>query len=439
MCPDKATSAYKLISSYKEKILIARASDSYPKWSDHFLVFCEQTADKTLEFVEKLPSRRRDGTISKEDYSSLLSAIMLNWELLHTFIKPVLDANTLKVPYPFIDFVVSYIGRLPVVEGAKFVIETSSGLDYFQRAHTSLKEPFIVFRLLVNGPELDSPMGFLGLPYSQNKSLFMNCLLFHEVGHYIAEEAGILSLEGYERLKTELHGESADLATLAKEILTRWIQELFADMVAVRVVGLAYTLAYVELLGHVSDIQDEETMQFSSTHPADALRLRQQLAILRDDGWEAHFPSSSEWDSVCQIAEACDYLPPSEDKIDPKIASMYRQLITILCSKTEFIRKRVDTLLKDRQNPLDLYLRYKDHVKESLEHGIVPSRAMDDDSPHPISIINGAMLLWYSGMDNLYDRVPRLSRHEPRDRAFLESRLEMWCLKAIEDWLIRNH
>jgi len=443
MCPDKATSTYKLIASYKENILIGRAQGSFPKWSDRFLLFCEQTADRTLKFVESLPEKHSSGAISGEDYSSLLSAIMQSWELLHTFIKPVLDADTLKVPYPFIDFIVHHIGRLHIVEGAKFVIETSSGLDYFQRAHTRLKEPLLVLRLLLDGPELDFPLGFLGLPCSQNKSLFMNCLLYHEVGHYIAEEAGILSVEDYENLTKELGRQFAEFSRWATTILVRWMQELFADLVAARLAGLAYTLAYAQLLRHVSDLPEgEQAWRFSGTHPADVLRLNQQLVVLRDDGWADYYPDSQEWRKLCQMVEDPEvsrYLPPSEDTIDPQIADMFRTLIRALHDRKDFLQRRVSTLLSDRRNPQEIYGQYKDKVRESLEHGIVPSRMEGSDSPHPISVINGAILFWYSGMDSLYSRVPRLGRHNPKDRAFLEGRLEMWCLKGIEDWLITNH
>jgi len=103
----KCTSAHKLVSSLKENIATSKANNSYPKWSDEFLTFCEHTADATLDFIDKrLPAL--EGSNQELNILSLIQG----WEVLHTFIKPVLDADTLKVPYPLVHFLSEHIGGL---------------------------------------------------------------------------------------------------------------------------------------------------------------------------------------------------------------------------------------------------------------------------------------------------------------------------------------
>jgi hypothetical protein len=388
----------------------------------------------------------RDGTISEEDFSSLLSTIMQSWELLHAFMKPVLDADTLKVPYPLVDFITYHVGRLDIVSGVKFIVETSSGLTYYHREHSSLQRPISDLRLLVDAPEVEPLLGFLGLPCSQNKSLFMNCLLFHEAGHFIAEEAGVLSVDEFLGLENALSSSFPGSSWWAAEIIAGWMEELFADLVAVKLAGVAYTFAYMELVRQVADLSSEEVKRFSGTHPADALRLRQQLVILKDeDKWGPHCRDLPQWRELKQIAglDTSKYLPPrqfTEDAEDPGLADMadkFRRLIDFLCEgdRIRAIRNRVNSLLQDRENPREIYAEFGDAVMACLEHGIVPSRPVDAKLPHPIAIINGAVLFWLSGMTKLYERVHDLSGKKYADRAFLEGRLEMWCLKAIEDWL----
>ncbi len=445
----KCTAAYKLVSSYEETIRSGRADSSYPEWSDHFLTFCEQTAGKTLGFLERQLKKYSDETISEEDFSSLLSTIMQSWELLHAFMKPVLDADTLKVPYPLVDFITYHIGRLNIVRGVKFIVETSSGLTYYHREHSSLQRPISNLRLLVNAPEVEPLLGFLGLPCSQNKSLFMNCLLFHEAGHFIAEEAGILSVDEFLGIEDALSSSFNSSSWWAAEIIAGWMEELFADLVAVKLAGVAYTFAYMELLRQVADLSSEEVARFSGTHPADALRLRQQFLILKnEDKWGRYCRSLSQWKELSEIArlDPSEYLPPrqfTEDTDDPAkadTAEKFLKLIQFLCdpNRIQSIHNRANDLLQDRENPREIYAEFGEAVTVCLQHGIVPSRAPDNKLPHPIAIINGAVLFWLSGMTKLYERVHDLSDREYTDRAFLERRLEMWCLKAIEDWLRRK-
>ena len=62
----KCTEAHKLVFSYRETIQAGRADSSYPEWSDHFLTFCERTADNTLDFLRKQFNKYSQGEISEE-------------------------------------------------------------------------------------------------------------------------------------------------------------------------------------------------------------------------------------------------------------------------------------------------------------------------------------------------------------------------------------
>ena len=121
------------------------------------------------------------------------------------------------------------------------------------------------------------------------------------------------------------------------------------------------------------------------------------------------------------------------------MSKVWEILIRCLCNRRRIksIHTKVDSYLDGRDNPCDLYRKYGKQIKKCFSHGIVPCSQEPNNIPHPLAIINGAVLFWLSSMKKLYNTVPSRSEKDIEDRAFMENRVEMWCLKAIEDWLIR--
>jgi hypothetical protein len=446
----KCVAAWKLVDSLKESIAVGRADRTYPKWSDYFLSFCEQAAKKTGDYLEK-QVHPGESSVGKSN----LPAVMHGWELLQTFIKPVLDGDNLKVPYPLVHFLTVHVGELPKVEGAKFVIEISPQLTYYQHQHTDLRRAVFFLQTIVNGPPIEKGLGFLGLPCSQSKGLFMNCLLYHEVGHFIAEEVGLLSLVERAELRDELKGAFAEQFQVkdsdqqnknlywAMQTVEQLMEELFADVVAVRLVGLAYTLSYMELL-RLTDLSQQDLRTFDIDHPADALRFREQLKVLNHDGWDGCPKDLADWKQVRSIAgtKVAKYSVPSDYQDDVEMSQVWRILIDCLCKRGRIasIHSKVDAALSgDRKdNPFDRYEESKTGIEQCLSHGVVPSREQGGSIPHPLAIINGGVIFLLSKMDDLHRTVEGGPKELIAKRAFLESRVEMWCLKAIEDWLVKR-
>lgn len=430
------TQAHKLISSTKEIITICRADNSYPKWSDSFLLLCYSAADKTIDYLEECST----GNIV--DLNELYS-IRQFWEALHAFIKPVLDADSLKVPYPLIHFISKHIGELKSVDEAKIVIEIISELNYHHYSLTDLKKSFKWLLGIIGGPELEPGFGFLGLPFTQSKSLFMNCLLYHEIGHFIAEEACVFSSKIRKDVITIIEPSFKDHNEYINWAVNRiivWMEELFADLVAAKLLGPAYSFAYMELNRL---LPSEQIRTFNIDHPCDALRFREQYRALLKDKWNKNENDEprERWDQLREIStiNENEYLPP--DVSDIQMLQVWKGLMRFLCEKKiiEQVHDLANESIEGRNNPRDLYRRDAKIVKQCLEHGIVPSVGKNyNDMPHPTSIINGAMFYWLSGMDKLYQVVTSFSENKIKDRDELEQRVEMWCIKAIEDWLIKR-
>lgn len=448
----KCTLAWKLVSSLREIIAAGRTDSTYPRWSDQFLSFCEQAADSTLKYLEeRVAYSAAKNSVDREHLAVRLSAIIQGWELLHTFIKPVLDADSLKVPYPLVHFLTEHVGQLKAVSKAKFVVEISPELNYFQHQHSDLRRAILFLQAAIDAQPVDETMGFLALPCSQSRGLFMNCLLYHEVGHFVAEERGLLSPTDRVRLRGELESDFLQLRDgtdrslqqyldWAVSTIEKWIEELFADLVAVRLLGAAYTLSYMELLRLVAVLSDEQVAGFSIDYPADALRFREQLNVLAKDNWEERLSELSHWDQLQKISAIAEseYSVPSDYIDDPDMSGVWQILIKALCKPERIaaIHQNVAELLEDRDKPSELYAAYADGIEECLAHGIVPSNDQGGTVPHPVAVINGGALFLLSGIAALHKTVPSRKMDVLEDRAFLEDRIELWCLKAIEDWLI---
>ncbi|MBN2594344.1 MAG: hypothetical protein JXA81_12620 [Sedimentisphaerales bacterium] len=450
------TELYKFVDSLRKNISRSRADHSYPTWSNQFLEFCEHTADATLNDIQKKQGVKFhfiDASIAQELVSFRLSSIMKGWKLLHAFIKPVLDANTLTVPNSLVHFLSEHIGSLKVVKDAKIVIELIPQFNYFQDPHTTVRKAMAFLKKATKSYYEVARIGFLGLPFSQSESLCLNCILYHEAAHFIAEEAKIFSDTMIRKLADELvtalnidSGE--DFFEQYKEWAGKkvgiWMEELFADIVAVRLLGPAYTLAYLKLLQLVYELNEKEIRirTFEIDHPADALRIREQVKILEDDGWQDYL-EQQQWNELKKIAaiKENDYLPPSNDQY---MEEVWKTLMGFICSpaQIEKIHQLANEKLADREPPIDLYKESYEEIRECLEHGIVPSASRKKNHvPHPTSIINGAIIFLLSGMENLYKIVDKekIDKYKPKDRALLEKRVEMWCMKAIEDWLMTRN
>ncbi|MGD1041504.1 MAG: hypothetical protein ABR913_00405 [Sedimentisphaerales bacterium] len=438
----KCATAYKLISSLRDIVSSSRAGNSYPQWSDYFLSFCERTADESLKYIEnRLEISKSGDEIECKIVNEQLSSLIQSWEMLHAFINPVIAADTLKVPHPLISFISEHIGSLNVVKDAKIVIELTPEMNYHQHPLTKLR------KVLTNPPlnkyyKKEPRLGFLGLPCSQSKSLFMNCQLYHEVGHFIAEETGVFSTEWLDSIDSQLKGDISNSGWAANTVQT-WMGELFADIIAVRLIGPAYTFAYIEQPKLLENLPEKQILTFGIDHPADSLRLREQLDILKEDEWDkSQISSLKQWEELNRIAaiKQSDYLPPIDYQDDAVMKPVWEKMMSFLCQKDKL--KEIHNLAKkkteDRIRPTDLFNAYGESISEYLSHGVVPSACRKNgEMPHPIAIINSAVYFLLSGMKGLFDIVQVTEKDKISSLVWLEHRVEMWCMKAIEDWLVR--
>ena len=151
-------------------------------------------ASQILSFVTELAASCKDYIESWEveddeeydDRREELGTIRAAWKELHALIKPALDADTLRVPSAVVDGIVRRFKQLPNNADAEFALFHSSEFSYVEVRTADLGQIATKLRGIVpNAPKFPDNLGLIGIPYSQGRAVFSNCLIAHEIGHYV--------------------------------------------------------------------------------------------------------------------------------------------------------------------------------------------------------------------------------------------------------------
>lgn len=163
--------------------------ESYLGGTETFFKHTANLAAVTIEYLDALPRQSYKTPLRIRAERQKLVALKAYWRLVHRFIKPAADANTLKIPIPLVNFLSDLSQGIPHVPPPKVLILITQELNYFQYRHTGLKGAYGQLQGVVpKAPNFPEGLGFVGIPYSQGSSLFTNLVIFHELGHFVFEE-----------------------------------------------------------------------------------------------------------------------------------------------------------------------------------------------------------------------------------------------------------
>jgi hypothetical protein len=290
---------------------------------------------------------------------------------------------------------------------------------------------------------------FVSLPFSQSQNLLMNCLLYHEAGHFIYEEKAIKEDIPFSKILQTVQAEFAISPTdyrfpwLTEQVAT-WFEEVFADLVGAKLLGPAYSIAAFEWTGMVSK-EKYQWLTFGLHHPPDALRFRAQMDALcgsqerriTGDGWPRDTPGLESLRDRIVFTDA-DLRPPPEDA---GMVKLWQGLMRIFCSFVPRAHQLVDEHVAPWGGTYGTYRETYNEIGACLSRGIVPSTLTGQNRPalaDPLAVINTAVIQRAKHMDGLLKRMRNTERgrRTVSDRSFLETRLEQWAMKAVEDWLL---
>lgn len=444
------TALYAFIKSIVEGVTSRRSSAAYSPAAIRFLDFVSSLAgssekylsDWTVDDSEEFEDRRED-----------LGTIRAAWKDLHLLVKPALDADTLQVPSAVIDGIVRRFREIPGYEKTQFALFHTSEFNYLQIRTADLKRIASKFKKLIpDSPEFPADLGMIGIPYSQGRTAFANCLVAHEMGHYMYRN---IKLENdlKARLDTAIKSLVVDPDKTpdanAKDALIKrlnlWAEELFCDMFGVMLVGPCYTYAYIEAYdlsavldcaGQLSDDRLLPRLQFYDKYPSHIFRLQQQSVLLRGLTWWDHIhKSSSRFSNLLKVIR--------EIPIDSHIQQNHIQgkYIRLLETILPDIKEAIGRIFDGVDDEFPSFSGLNPYVQKYLAAGVVPSTLNIRVGAGPVTTVPvSPVVLLNAGMEFYLTRVDELMLSIPGERADLFDRrlhwirrIEEWVAKAIED------
>jgi len=449
----------RLCKDLREFILSGQARKTYLDETDYFLKHIKKSLKAIDKFVRE--------TINIEIAFPLRKAKLKEFDLireglswLYVFVKEAIDADTLSIPYSLTIFLNHTATKLQDPSKVSLVVLGSSDLMYYKYNLEYLRKlTNNLASIIEKYPVLPQDIGILKFPYCAAQEVLVNCILFHEMGHYIYEKT---KLQEYfynsinDNLRSFIKNEkimeiiAAPLLVQRRlfnyviNLILRWADEIFADIFAIRALGPAFHLACLEM-EQILPTKIERNRNFSANHPANDFRFKMHAKWLSDGGWDVaineHTPEIFSQLQNHKKLKMEDFVitpksPLRENKmLEEKLHKWMLQEFEKMVIKVE---EELSTKLKDFENPFSDFDKYNSLVRVRLEHGIVPSTVYDNKQkhhPNPTTILNSGFFFYLGGMDALLEKVEN-NDSDVDKRMNYEKRLNQWLAKAIEDWQI---
>jgi hypothetical protein len=399
----------------------------------------EREIDRAKRFPQRLPQLRLN-----------IWTLKNYLRRLHALIKPAADAHTLTIPAPLIELASQQLQQVQKMKNSRIVILLTPEFMYFQRPHTDIKDQARIVQSFISKASFPPKLGFIELPYSQGPSFFTNLAIYHEIGHFVYEElsnsdpphpyTAALKSALNRSLKNAFgrRRQDPEAYAIATKIMEDWIQEIFCDLFAIRLVGPAFSFAFVEMLGMLGYLSESATLRFNPTHPAIACRFAEHLYMLRHDSW---------WDAIADVdadqkklLDRLAALPRAkyEFYIDESTPGLQRLVHGFLDVVVPAIRKLVLEVTPENATAVRRFKNARTSIEECLSAGVVPHTA-DANGPDPVSVINSAFCFYLTSIPTVVKKFEGIkAENDVAAHSLWTKRLEMWTMKAIEDAQIRD-
>jgi len=382
----------------------------------------------------------------------------LSW--LYMLTKQTIDADSLSIPFSLTTFLNYMANNLQKTKPVSLVVIGSLDLMYYKYDLKRLRDLTRYLETRIKDyPKLSEDIGILMFPYCAAQEVLVNCILFHEMGHYVYEntklensflndiEKDLLEFTKNTQIITKLDRPLLawkPLLNYVRHLILNWADEIFADIFAIRTLGPAFHLACLEM-EQILPTNIKRSKAFSITHPADDFRFKAHAKWLSDGEWDdtikERMPSVFERLQECKKLDIKNFtincIPPLEEKKDLE-DELHKWMLREFEKTIVRIEEELSAKLKDFENPFSDFNKYNSLVGVCLEHGIVPSTVYDNKQKHhpsPTTILNSGFFFYLGGMDALLEKVEN-NDSDIDKRMNYEKRLNQWLAKAIEDWQI---
>jgi hypothetical protein len=365
------------------------------------------------------------------------------WREIHSYVNQAVEGHTLQVPVQLIHLIHTQLSRVRQLENAKVVILISPELNYFNYRLAYLENLTEHLADVSGIPRFPKSLGFIAIPYSQPLSLFMNLLVYHEVGHFayatLAKESDLTGPVEVALTKGDVY-QMADgqIQAWMRRVLLCWAEEIYSDLFALELTGPAFTFAAFEFFSLYGVLDATEAVAFSDSHPAPACRFHEHFRSLRATGWIPELRSlrvqQIELLTRLAVLPASDYRYSFYDS--PVIG---KHLVEAFLSILPTVRRLVRGSFKGPSRAVRDFRTWNPLISQALNHGVVPSRVIrrkKEEFPSPEAVVNSAFCFYLKNLPAFVKTIrtiPEQRPDSPEHRAKWSRRLQLWTLKALED------
>jgi hypothetical protein len=448
-----AAALFSFIDSIRQ-FCVDRDSPAYLDPSKEFFKYIRGLGDATKAYLNIFSEKAPRDPRLYQGYRQKLETIRSAWFEFHQFIKPAIDADTLSMPYPLVEALTRRLNKIKGLEKTKFVLFHLDEVNYLQIRVSEVKRT--ADRLATIIPDSDpfpADLGMIGIPYSQSSPLYLNCLIAHEIGHFVFqkfERKKKLLPEVEQCLKTSLssHAATPEMLDWSRDRLLSWAEELFCDLFATAIVGPCYSLAYVELFGLTTVLSADpsipsgyslttESIIFSRSHPADFFRLKQHVALLKgNSGWWKRVEAiRSHYVDVLEAAASVpdtNFVFYTHEQAAPYAAATLQGFFALAL----LIENVVSQVTQGLDSGVSEYERFGTLIEAHLERAVVPSTVFDGQYhwyPDIVALLNASMKFSLESLEKLMKSVKGQKPFIAGHRSRWINRIESLTSKAIED------
>jgi hypothetical protein len=329
---------------------------------------------------------------------------------------------------------------------------------YFQRPHTDIKGQARDIEAFIPSASFPPKLGFIEIPYSQGPSFFTNLAIYHEIGHFVYEElsnrkpshGGFRTLASVKdrclnkafnlRSSTVTAGarnavrveRNRQALALAEKILENWTQEIFCDLFALRLIGPAFSFAFIEMIGMLG-VSPTQRVTFTPDHPAPACRFAEQVKLLREDSWWKEIEDLQA--EQRQFLQESASIPPRRYTflLDENHRGPRKLLDAFVTDLVPAIKDLVCQLTRRAVPSVERFRRVQDGIQQSFRAGVMPLTDTPDKCD-PVCIINAAFCFYLTAVREIVESFNGPGHdNDVALHSEWKNRIEMWTMKAVED------
>lgn len=249
----EASALYGFVESISSACTPPPRSVAFTDASERLFQYIAALSTKTKQYLKDYPVELEGSEEQFIESRRELSTIRIAWREIHQFIKPAVHADTLNQPTALIAAMLQRLKQLPGFEASDFAIFHTDTFDYLQVNPVFVNQAAAGLAAIVGAEGISKPI-LIGIPSSQGTKLFLNCLVAHEMGHYVFGQRHlrpllIAEIESALRqtLGNKYAGQGLQDRSFHFGLLAKWAEELFCDLFATYLIGPSYSFAYVEL------------------------------------------------------------------------------------------------------------------------------------------------------------------------------------------------